>query len=397
MSARVALVCGVPVEDVTLDEAAQRVCHLVVQGRNKHRTHQVVTVNTDFLANSLIDPGLRRLLQNADLAIPDGMPVVWVSKLLGAPLRTRVAGADLVPELADRCRWAGYSMYLLGGAEGVAEQAAESLRRRYPGLQVAGESGGQFSRPEDMDPRVLARIARLRPDVLCVGLGHPKQERWIEAYRERVHVPVMIGVGASLDFLAGTQRRAPEWMQRTGTEWLHRTLRQPARFLPRYTRDLVRVGPRLFREAVVTRQRTHPGGGVAAIERRDHLTMVRATGRLRLEPAVLGWSDAMWNEPPTGHQVVVDCKDRTCLDPEELAALVMMAKKLSMCGGALTLASVGEPVMRQLLERRLYAFFRVSSHRPSAEPAIVDDPGGETPVPTSLGTRVSEPKRIVHA
>jgi exopolysaccharide biosynthesis WecB/TagA/CpsF family protein len=391
MSAGIALVCGVPVEDVTLDEAAERVTQLVERGRANGHSHQVVTVNTDFLVNSLADPRLRALLQTADLAIPDGMPVVWGSRMLGAPLRERVAGADLVPEIARRCAAVGHSMYLLGGGEGVAAHAAEVLRRRHVGLSVSGESGGQFARPEDMDPQVLARLQEFRPDVLCVALGHPKQEHWIATYRQRLRVPVMIGVGGSLDFLTGVQRRAPRWMQRSGTEWLHRTFSEPGRFVPRYTRDFVRFVPQLVREAVQSRPRPERYATAVGAHFGARRNKVGRQGRLRLDGTALGWDHQDSAGSCPGQAVVVDIRGRTFLDQQELAELVVLAKRLALDGRELILTSVSESVMRQLLQRRLYGFLRVSSH-----PVPTGDGADESPdgwLPPSMRAGAHEKRR----
>jgi N-acetylglucosaminyldiphosphoundecaprenol N-acetyl-beta-D-mannosaminyltransferase len=140
----------------------------------------------------------------------------------------------MVPELAELAVNRGFSMMVFGSAEGVAEQAAQMLRDRNPGLDITGYGGPFFGDVADMDPQVLDVIREARPDILCVALGHPKQERWIEEYRDKLEVPVLVGVGGSLDFIVGTKARAPKWMQRSGLEWVHRLASEPRRLWRRY-------------------------------------------------------------------------------------------------------------------------------------------------------------------
>ena len=374
------LVCGVPIDDLTLGETVDRVAALVERGRATGRTHQVVTVNVDFLANALADPDLLSLLQRADLAVADGMPVVWGSKLLGTPVQERVAGADLVPALADRSAAAGYRMYLFGSAEGIASRAAALLEQRHPRLQVVGHAGPFFGAPEDMDPVVLHRIRQADPDILCVALGHPKQERWIERYRRALGVPVLIGVGGSLDFLVGHQRRAPGWMQRTGTEWLYRTLRDPRRLAQRYARDLVHFGPSLLREMVLFRSSPATEGLPTLVEQRGTTTIVRPRGRLHLDAATLRWDDDVWRVPGPDRHLVIDFSEQPTLDHGEFCALVGLARRLADAGSELTLASVRPSLALMLVRLRLYGFLPTASG-PAVLPAHFD--GDLPPVETT--------------
>ena len=238
-----AVVAGIPVDDVTMQESVARIATFVEEGRVSGRTHQISTINVDFVVNACADPELAAVLQGADLAIPDGMPVVWASKLFGRPLRERVAGADLVPELAAMAASRDYSMMLFGSGPGVAESVAAILGARHPGLRIIGYGGPIFDRVTEMDDEVLDVIRTAAPDILCVALGHPKQEHWIKAYRDKLDVPVLIGVGGSLDFIAGTKSRAPVWIREIGLEWLHRLVTEPRRLAKRYARDFVPFTP----------------------------------------------------------------------------------------------------------------------------------------------------------
>jgi len=161
---------------------------------------------------------------------PDGAGVLLATRMKGMRLPERVSGVDLVDRISEMAARKGFRIYLLGASEMVVQAAAGVLAARYPGLIIAGIHDGYF-KPED-EPRVVRDIATARPDVLFVALGIPKQEQFIRSYFTELGVPVMIGVGGSYDVISGTLKRAPEWMQKSGMEWLYRLMQQPSR-LPR--------------------------------------------------------------------------------------------------------------------------------------------------------------------
>jgi N-acetylglucosaminyldiphosphoundecaprenol N-acetyl-beta-D-mannosaminyltransferase len=182
------------------------------------------------------DPEMLAALRDATLVVPDGMPVVWAANLLGERLRDRVYGPELMLRYNDRCARLGHRVWLYGGRDqGSLVQLALSMRRRHPGIKVIGGYSPPF-RPltgeEEAD--IASEINAARPDVLWVGIGVPKQEKWMARMRERLDVPVMCGVGAAFDFHAGRVSMAPRWMQERGLEWVYRTAQEPRRLLPRY-------------------------------------------------------------------------------------------------------------------------------------------------------------------
>jgi exopolysaccharide biosynthesis WecB/TagA/CpsF family protein len=246
----VAVVAGVPVDNVTMSQTMELIEAFTDEGRATGRSFQIATVNVDFVVNAQHDPDLFRILQAADLCLPDGMPILWHALLMGTRLTERVAGADLVPLIVDRSRAAGWRVLLFGSAAGVAESAAELLGTRFPGAVVKGMSGQYMSDVRHMDPSEVDQIVSFAPDVICVALGNPKQEKWIEAYRSVLGASVLIGVGGTLDFLVGEQRRAPMWMRRWGLEWLFRAIQEPSRLGRRYIRDGTVFGPILARAAL---------------------------------------------------------------------------------------------------------------------------------------------------
>jgi len=236
---------GVAVDRLTAAQAADRVEALIAAGGIGH----VVTVNPEFVMAARRDRQFRRVLNQAALAVADGIGIVWAARILGDCLPERVGGIDLVEVVAERCALSGRRLFLLGGAPGVAAAAAEALRVRFPSLVVAGTDAGS---PEPKDfPAIRTRIHAARPDLLLVAFGAPAQDLWIARHQGDLAVPVAMGVGGAFDFLAGRIRRAPQWMRRLGLEWLYRLVVQPWRWrrmlaLPRFAAMVVAlrlVGP----------------------------------------------------------------------------------------------------------------------------------------------------------
>lgn len=177
----------------------------------------------------------RRAVADADLVVADGMPVIWLGRLRGHSLSRRVYGPELMLEFCKQNALAGCRHYLLGGESGVPEQLAASLDRACPGIAIVGMHSPPFrpATPEE-DAAIIEAINRAAPDVLWIGLGTPKQEMWMYQHRDKLRVPVMIGVGAAFDFLSSRKRQAPLWMRERGWEWLFRLLQEPQRLWKRY-------------------------------------------------------------------------------------------------------------------------------------------------------------------
>jgi N-acetylglucosaminyldiphosphoundecaprenol N-acetyl-beta-D-mannosaminyltransferase len=194
-----------------------------------------VTVNLDFLAIARRNTRFLDTLNRADLAVADGMPLVWASQLQGRPLPERVTGVDLVDASCQVAEETGHGVFLLGAGPGVAEAAARTLQERYPGLRIAGVYTPPFGplTPEE-DARIVEMIRAAAPGILFVALGAPRQDQWIRAHRHLLGVPVAMGVGCVFDLLAGVVDRAPTWMQRTGLEWAFRLGQEPGRLWRRY-------------------------------------------------------------------------------------------------------------------------------------------------------------------
>jgi N-acetylglucosaminyldiphosphoundecaprenol N-acetyl-beta-D-mannosaminyltransferase len=232
-------ILGVRVDDVTYDDLLVQVDAFAASGQ----PHQIVTLNPEMLVAAHDDPAFRRILNAADLNVADGVGLMLAARWLGRPMRGRVTGSDGIYRLAAHCAQRGYRLFLLGAAPRVAEIVAERLTAANPGLEVAGVYAGS-PRAEDVDD-AIARVRAVAPDLLLVAYGVPAEERWIAQNRDRLGVPVMIGVGGAFDFVAGVARRAPAWMRRAGLEWLHRLAREPWRWrrqlaLPRFVMLVLR-------------------------------------------------------------------------------------------------------------------------------------------------------------
>jgi len=181
------------------------------------------------------DPSFKAVLNAAALVVPDGMPLVWLARLRGYPLKRRVYGPELMLTFCAQTAQCGYRHFLYGGAPGVPEQLAGTLTSRFPGLQIAGTHSPPFRplNPED-DERIAEMINDARPHVLWVGLSTPKQERWMYEHRDVLNVPVMLGVGAAFDLVTGRVKQAPAWMREHGIEWFYRFIQEPRRLWRRY-------------------------------------------------------------------------------------------------------------------------------------------------------------------
>ena len=195
------------------------------------------------------DPHLRAALAQG-LVQPDGMPLVWLGRRAGIPVE-RVCGPDFLPALVERGIPEGRTHYFLGGAPGVPEALVARLTARFPGMRVAGTISPPFrSLSAEEDAAMVDEINAADPDYVWVGLGAPKQDLWVAEHRSRLRAAALLAVGAAFDFHAGTRRRAPGWMQRTGTEWLYRLVTEPRRLAGRYTR----VNARFLRLVLRTRR-----------------------------------------------------------------------------------------------------------------------------------------------
>ncbi|MDO4808544.1 MAG: WecB/TagA/CpsF family glycosyltransferase [Eubacteriales bacterium] len=223
------------VDNLTMEEALQEIDKLINQNKNAY----VVTPNVDHIVQLERGGELCEVYKNADLILTDGKPLIWISKWYGTPIKEKISGSDLFPQLCALAAEKGYRMYFLGAAEGVAAKAAENLMKRFPGLQVVGTYSPPFGfeKNEAEMEKIKNQIKDVKPHILIVGLGCPKQELFILQHKDELGVPLSLGLGASLDFEAGNIKRAPKWMSNCGLEWLYRIKQDPKRLIKRYAAD----------------------------------------------------------------------------------------------------------------------------------------------------------------
>lgn len=217
-------VLGIRFDNVTMRGAIERATSFVTS----EKPHMIITANPEMVMRAKDDQLLSEIMGRADLVVADGIGVVWASKILKQPVAERIPGIELAEALLRKSAEEGWRVFLLGSAEGVAEQAFETLRKTMPKLNVVGTYHGYFQSGEE-EQRVLAQIKAAKPQVLLAALGVPRQEKWLAAHVGELKVPVAIGVGGSFNVWAGVDKRAPLWMRKVHLEWFYRLVRQPWR------------------------------------------------------------------------------------------------------------------------------------------------------------------------
>lgn len=227
------------VDSLNMPEVLDRIDKLIQIKKNSY----VVTPNVDHIVQLEKDSELQKVYKNADLILADGKPLIWISNYYKTPIKEKVSGSDLFPLLCEMAGKKGYKMFFLGAAKGVAARAATNLKKRYSNLEVAGVYSPPFGFEENEEEveKILQMIIKSNVDILIVGLGAPKQEKFIFKYHDRLNVPISLGLGASLDFEAGNIKRAPKWMQKSGLEWLFRITQDPRRMFKRYIIDDIKI------------------------------------------------------------------------------------------------------------------------------------------------------------
>lgn len=210
---------GIKVDNITLEGAVSKVKEFVASGK----PHLIVTPNPEIIVTAQKDPEIKAIINSADLRVPDGISMVVVSRMLKKPLQERVSGIDLMLKI---CKETKYKIYLLGGKPGVAIEAAGQLTERCPGINIVGTMDGYFSD----DQKVIREIKDTKPDILFVGLGAGRQERWIKKHLQELNIPISMVIGGSLDVISGRKKRAPKWTQKLYIEWLFRLISEPDRW-----------------------------------------------------------------------------------------------------------------------------------------------------------------------
>lgn len=337
---------GIPIHNLTHREC---VAGIIERARSGIPT-QIVTANLDFALQAWRDPEMHRILFDADLVVADGTPLVWFSRLFGPNLKERVAGSDLVAPLARQASRHSLSLYAVGAGPGIAARAMRKLQQENPGLLVAGTDSPPAAPLARMNHEaILRKIEAAQPDILLVAYGAPKQEKWIRMHMNKWNVPVSIGVGATLDFLAGEHRRAPRWFQSMGLEWFWRVAHEPKRLARRYLGDLLFLGGMLARLAFL---RLKPSEAAAAwtpnparvAELGAALTAFRPLPTPEKAESFIRIFEPVAMERP----LVVDLSGFRWLNSLELGVLTQLAKACRRGGRRLVLCSA-PPRIRELL------------------------------------------------
>jgi len=227
------------VNNYSMDETLSAIEQLVVSGQKSY----LVEINVDVVMKIESDPYLREIVDRADIVLTDGKPLVWISKLHGNPVKAKVSGSDLVDHLCAKAPEKGYSIFFLGGADGVAERAKAKLEQKHPGINIVGTYAPPFGFEKDPDElaKINAMISDAHPDLLIVCFGCPKQEKFIYENMGNYDATVSICAGATVDFLAGNVKRCPKWISDLGFEWLYRFSKEPKRLFKRYFVDDIQI------------------------------------------------------------------------------------------------------------------------------------------------------------
>jgi N-acetylglucosaminyldiphosphoundecaprenol N-acetyl-beta-D-mannosaminyltransferase len=228
-------ICGIKINNCSLREIVEAIANLIKD--NQHRF--VVTCNVDHVVKLMQDAEFMQVYKMASLVVADGVPLLWASNFLGTPLKERVNGTDLFEKLCEVAAEKNYKLLFLGGRPGAAIGAAEFLIKRYPNIRIVGTYAPPlgFENNKEENRKIVKMIRDSTPDLLFVGLGAPKQEKWIYRHKNDYRVPVSIGIGVSFELIAGMVKRAPIWMQRIGLEWFWRFMMEPGRLWKRYFID----------------------------------------------------------------------------------------------------------------------------------------------------------------
>ena len=227
------------IDNLTMSETLNEIDKLI----QKKNCSYVVTPNVDHIVRLEKDEELQKVYKNASLILTDGKPLIWISKWYKTPIKEKISGSDLFPRVCQLAANKNYTMYLLGAAEGVADTAARNLMKKYPGLNIVGTYSPPFGfekNKQEMN-NIKTQIQEVHPDILIVGLGCPKQEKFMYYHCKELGVPISFGLGASIDFEAGNIKRAPKWMSNHGLEWLYRFSKEPKRLFKRYFVDDLKI------------------------------------------------------------------------------------------------------------------------------------------------------------
>lgn len=227
------------VNNVNMDETVQAIEEMIASEKRSY----IVAINVDVVMKIENDSYLKEITDKADMVLVDGKPLEWIAKWHNRPIKAKISGSDLVPILCERAAIKGYSIFIIGGKEGIAEKAKQNLERDLQGIRIVGTYAPPFGFEKDEKElnRINEMISIAHPDLLIACFGCPKQEKWIYENYQKYDAKVSVCAGATVDFLAGNVNRAPKWMSDHGLEWFYRFLQEPKRMFKRYFIDDVKI------------------------------------------------------------------------------------------------------------------------------------------------------------
>lgn len=353
-------ILGVPFDVVTLEDTVHRIRGMIAS----KRPHYLATANVDFLVQAREDVELMRILFEAHLVLCDGTPLIWAARWLGGSLPERVAGSDLVPRLLAESKQSGWRVFFLGGTAESVRAAETNTRSKYPGIQLVGAYSPPFKPLLEMDHAdITARIKAAAPDILFVAFGCPKQEKWISMHYRNLGVPVCVGVGATIDFLAGTFKRAPEWMQRTGTEWIFRMLQEPKRLAKRYFKDAWVFGGCLLRQILLIKRHRRLAQGPPRVMVETSLpdfSLIQAPQRMDAEAARLGLDS--WDKSVADASTVLNLSETRFIDSTGVGALIRLHRTARESGHSLVLVCPPGNVRQALDSMKMSSLFTLTDN-----------------------------------
>ncbi len=225
-------ILGIKINDISYSQTIAKIDRFIAS----KEPHQIITVNPEIIMHAQKDNNYKQILNNSNINVADGSGIIWASKYKKQNIKHKVTGIDLIYKIAEISEKKKYKIFLLGGKNRVAYYSAEKLHQQYPKLHIVGFFEGfpiikdNLTQKENLENlKIVNQIIKTRPDILLVAYGAPKQEKFIYKYKEKLNIPVMIGVGGSFDFISGKIKRAPKWIQDLHLEWLYRVVQQPSR------------------------------------------------------------------------------------------------------------------------------------------------------------------------
>ena len=337
---------GLPISDVTMAETVDRIADAIENRTSFH----IATANLDFARNARRHSFLHQVICDCNMVLPDGAPMLWAARLFRKPLKERVTGVDLVPELARLSAERGYTIFLLGSEAESATLAIAKLEQMHPGVKIVGRYHPEVAALEHMDDEeMLRRIHEAKSDILLVAFGNPKQELWIDRNRERLGVPVAIGIGGSMDMIGGTLRRAPRFIQKLQLEWAFRMLQEPQRLLPRYAGDLKALLRHLPMELMAMyRQPESLGAWPMDVSFEDGVRVIHMASALTA-PACDEMMEEIHSAIYLGQRVVLDMTLTQRLEADGVGALLEARRNMIAAHLPLWMGNVSAPV-RKVLE-----------------------------------------------